>query len=84
MSQISEGVALKRAVWSSESRMMMNGKQDLTSKTIEGSSLSLQGIDDIHGSDSLPLGVLSVGDGISDDIFQEDLENSSGFLIDQS
>src|SRR2546422_482868 len=68
MSQIKESVALKRAVWSSSSRMMMNGKQDLTSETIEGSSLSLQGIDDIHGSDSLPLGMFSVGDGISDDV----------------
>ena len=45
----------------------------LSTEAIQGTSLPLQGIDNIHGSDSLPLGVLSVGDGIPDDILQEDL-----------
>ena len=46
----------------------------LASKAIQSASLPLEGIDNIHSSDSLPLGVLSVGDGITDDILQEDLK----------
>jgi hypothetical protein len=56
----------------------------LTSESVEGTSLTFEGIDDVHGSDSLPLGVLGVGDSITDDIFQEDLEDSSGFFVDES
>ena len=43
----------------------------LTSESVEGTSLAFQGIDDIHGSDSLPLGMLGVGDGITDDVLKE-------------
>ena len=56
----------------------------LTSETVQGSSLSLQGIDDVHGGDGLSSGVLGVGDGISDDVLQEDLEDTSGLLVDES
>ena len=56
----------------------------LTSESVQGTSLAFQGIDDVHGSDSLPLCVLSVGDSIPDHIFQENFEDSSGFLIDQA
>ena len=45
----------------------------LTAESVEGTSLSLQCVDHIHGSDSLPLGMLSVGDGVADDILQEHL-----------
>ncbi len=40
-----------------------------TSESVDGSSLSLKSIDDIHSSDSFSSGVLSVGDGISNDSF---------------
>ena len=56
----------------------------LTSESIEGTSLPLEGIDHIHGGDGLPLGVLGVGDGIPDDILKEDLEDTTGLLIDES
>ena len=56
----------------------------LTSESVESTSLSLESVDDIHGSDGLPLGVLGVGDGISDNVLQEHLQNSTGLLIDQS
>ena len=46
--------------------------------------MSLESIDHIHGSDGLPLGVLSVGDSISDDVLQENLQNSTSLLIDQT
>ena len=55
----------------------------LTSESIEGTSLPLEGIDDIHGGDSLPLSVFGVGDSIPDDILEEHLEDSTGLLIDE-
>jgi hypothetical protein len=56
----------------------------LTTESVEGSALPLQSIDDIHGGDSLPLGVLSVGDSITDDVLKENLEDTSGLLIDEA
>ena len=46
--------------------------------------MTFQGIDDIHGGDSLALGVLGVGDGITDDVLKEDLEDTAGLLVDQA
>ena len=46
--------------------------------------MALQSIDDIHGSDGLSLGMLGVSDGISDDIFKEDLEDTAGLFIDEA
>lgn len=48
-----------------------------TTESVDSSSLSLEGIDDVHGSDGFSSGVFSVGDGISDDSFQESLEDLS-------
>ena len=56
----------------------------LTSESVESASLSLEGIDDIKSSDSLAASVLSVGDSITDDVLKEDLEYSSGLLVDES
>jgi len=39
----------------------------LTSESVEGAALPLEGVDNVHGGDSLPLGVLGVGDGVPDD-----------------
>ncbi|XP_044316743.1 uncharacterized protein LOC123037940 [Drosophila rhopaloa] len=45
-----------------------------------GAALPLQGVHDIHGCDSLPLGVFGVGDGITDNVLQEHLQNATCFL----
>ena len=58
--------------------------ENLTSESVEGTSLPLESIDHIHGGDSLPLGVFSVGDSIPDHILQENLENSTSLLIDEA
>ena len=64
---------------------MLSVWQDgLTAESVQGASLPLQGIDHIHGGDSLPLGVFGVGDGIPDHILQEDLEDTTGLLVDQA
>jgi hypothetical protein len=57
---------------------------NLQAETVKGSSLAFQGIDDIHGGDCLSLGVLSVSDGVPNDILKEDFEDSSGLFVDQS
>ena len=61
-----------------------NGLLCLTAKAIKSAALPFQSIDHIHGSDSLPLGMLRVGDSITDDILKEDLEDTTGLLIDEA
>merc|ERR1712240_993875 len=74
-------VALKRACcWV----VGCGGMGSLTSESIQGASLPLEGIDDVHGSDSLPLGVLGVGDGIPDHVLKEHLEDATGLLVDEA
>jgi len=55
----------------------------LTSETVQGASLPLEGIDDVHGSDCLPLAVLSIGHSICVDVFQKNFEESSRLLVDR-
>ena len=74
-------VALKRAGWVNVDRL---SEMSLTSESVEGTSLPLEGIDNIHGGNGLPLGVFGVGDSIPDDILKENLEDSTGLLIDES
>jgi hypothetical protein len=45
---------------------------------VEGPSLPLQGVDDVQRGDGLPLGVLGVGNGITDGSLKEGLQDSSG------
>ena len=58
-------------------------RRRLTSETVKGLSLTLEGIDNIHGSDCLTAGVFSVGDRVTDDVLEEDLEDTTGLLVDQ-
>ena len=58
--------------------------EKLSTEAVEGTSLPLEGVDHIHGGDRLPLGVLGVGDGVADDVLEEDLENASGLLVDEA
>ena len=55
----------------------------LTSETVQGTSLPLQSVDDVHGGDGLPLGVFGVRDGITDYVFQKHLQHTTGFFVDQ-
>ena len=56
----------------------------LTAEAVQGASLAFQGIDDIHGSDGLPLGVLGVGDSITDHVLKEHLQDTTGLLVDEA
>ncbi len=56
----------------------------LSTKTVQGPSLTLEGIHNIHGRDSLAAGMLRVGDTVTDDIFQEYFQHTSSLLIDEA
>ena len=61
-----------------------SGVWHLASETVDGSALSLQSVDDVESGDGLATSMLGVGDGVTDDGFQEGLEDSAGLLVDQS
>jgi len=56
----------------------------LAAKAVQGATLTFQGVDDVHGGDCLSLGVLAVGDGIADDILEEDLQHATRLFVDQA
>ena len=56
----------------------------LTSESVQGASLPLEGIDNIHSGDGLPLGVLCVGDSVPDNVLKEHLEHTAGLLVDET
>jgi hypothetical protein len=41
-------------------------------ETVEGAARALERVDDVEGGDGLALCVLSVGDGVADDLEEED------------
>ena len=67
-------VALKRTKWGS----------CLAAESVEGVPLALQRVDHIHGSDGLALGVLRVKEGVTDHVLEEDLENTTSLLVDET
>jgi len=56
--------------------------EHLTTETIKGTALSLESVDNIEGGDGLALGVLSIGDGITNDTLEEGLQDTTGLLVD--
>ena len=64
-------VALKRACcWV----VGCGGMGSLTSESVEGAALPLEGVDDVHGGDGLPLGVLGVSHSVADNVLKEHLQ----------
>ena len=55
---------------------------NLSTETVQGAALSLESVDDVEGSNSLSLGVLSVGDSVSDDTLKEGLQDTASLLVD--
>ena len=62
----------------------MLASYDLSTESVKSSALSLESVDDVESSDSLSLGVLGVGDGITDDVLEEDLQDGAGLLVDEA
>ncbi len=56
--------------------------ENLSTETVEGTALALESVDNIEGGNSLSLGVLSVGDSVTDNTLEEGLENTASLLVD--
>jgi len=56
--------------------------QHLTTETVQRATLSLESVDNVEGGDSLALGVLSVGDCVTNDTLEEGLQNATGLFVD--
>ena len=66
-------------------RRQPRGKRKrLTAEAVEGAALPLKGVDNVERGDGLALGVLGVGDGVTDDTLEEGLEDTAGLLVDHS
>lgn len=57
-------------------------RESLTTETVKGAALALESVDNIEGGDCLALGVLSVGDGVTDDTLEEVLQDTTGLFVD--
>ena len=67
-----------------ESQIVPQKREYLTTESVEGLALPLDGVDDIHGGDCLPASMLGVGDGVTDDVLKEDLEDTAVLLVDEA
>ena len=56
----------------------------LTTETVKGAALSLQGVDDVKSSDGLAASVLGVGNSVTDDVLQEHLQDTTGLFVDKT
>ena len=56
----------------------------LSAEAVQGASLALEGVHDVHGRDGLAAGVLGVGDRVADHRLKEDLEDTAGLLVDEA
>lgn len=50
--------------------------------TSDAGRLTLEGVDNVEGGDSLALCVLGVRDGVTDDTLEEGLEDTTSLLVD--
>jgi hypothetical protein len=64
-----------------ETRWLMTAKH-LATEAVEGTALALESVDNVEGGDGLALGVLGVGDGVTDDTLEEGLEDTTSLLVD--
>ena len=62
----------------------MSRGEGLATESVDGSALSLEGVDDVKGSHGLSSGVLGVSHGVTNDVLEERLDNSSGLLVHES
>jgi len=56
----------------------------LGTETVESAAGALEGIHDIERGDRFPLGVLSVSYRVTNDILQENLEDTTGLFVDKT
>ena len=77
------GFHIKSDVYRIKARVKLDEGARSASETIEGSALAFESIDNVECCDRLSLGMLSIGDRVSDDVLQEGFEDDSALIIDQ-
>ncbi|KYQ55259.1 hypothetical protein ALC60_05884, partial [Trachymyrmex zeteki] len=55
-----------------------------TTKAVQSSALTFEGVYDVHGGYSLPFRVFGVGYSIANNVLKEDLQHTSSFFVDQA
>ena len=53
-------------------------------QSVKRLALAFEGVDDVHGSDSLAAGVFGVSNRITNDIFKEHLEDATSLLVNET
>lgn len=61
---------------------MKSSRTRLPAKPVQSAALSLECVDDVEGCDGLALSVFGVSDCVTDDAFEEGLEDAAGFFVD--
>ena len=56
----------------------------LTTEAVQSAALALKSVHHIKSGHGLSAGVLGVGDGITDDVLKEHLEDTTGLLVDET
>ena len=56
----------------------------LTTESVEGASLAFESIHNVHSGDGLATSVLGIGDRITNDVFEKDLEDTPSLFVYQS
>ena len=56
----------------------------LTSEAVQSATLSLECVDNIESSYCLPAGMLSVCDGVANDVLKEYFQDTSGLFVDEA
>jgi hypothetical protein len=77
-------VVLKRTDFFIAVDVVDDDDDDLTAETVQCAALSLQCVDDIHGGDSLALGVFGVRDSVTDDVLKEDFQYTASLFVDEA
>ena len=75
------GVEKHRLVWKGQTEILVIC---LSTKAVESAALALERMDHIKSSHSLATSVLSVGHSVTNDVFEEHLEDTTGFFINKS
>ena len=56
----------------------------LAAETVQSTSLAFESVDHVHGGHCLSLGMLGVRHSITDNVFQEYFQNTTGFFVDEA
>ena len=62
----------------------LNAVGRLAAEAVQRAPLAFECVHHVHGGHRLPLSVLGLGHCVSDDVYQEHLEDTVGFLLDEA